>query len=50
VLLSGDSGVGKSSLLMRFTSDLFDDQSIPTIGMQMQWASHVLLFLTLQRH
>ncbi len=31
VLLVGDSGVGKSSLLVRFTSDQFDDLS-PTIG------------------
>jgi len=31
VLLVGDSGVGKSSILMRFTSGDFDDMS-PTIG------------------
>lgn len=31
LLLVGDSGVGKSSLLLRFTSDTFDDLS-PTIG------------------
>lgn len=31
VLLVGDSGVGKSSLLLRFTADTFDDLS-PTIG------------------
>ena len=28
----GDSGVGKSSLLMRFTADAFDESSAPTIG------------------
>lgn len=32
VLLVGDSGVGKSSLLMRFTADTFEDSSAPTIG------------------
>ncbi|XP_068647398.1 ras-related protein RABC1-like [Aristolochia californica] len=31
LLLIGDSGVGKSSLLLRFTSDTFEDLS-PTIG------------------
>jgi GTP-binding protein EngB required for normal cell division len=34
VLLVGDSGVGKSSLLMRFTADTFEDSSAPTIGAQ----------------
>lgn len=32
VLLVGDSGVGKSCLLMRFTSDRFDDVTTSTIG------------------
>lgn len=31
LLMIGDSGVGKSSLLLRFTSDDFEDLS-PTIG------------------
>lgn len=32
ILLIGDSGVGKSSLLLSFTSESFDDHSVPTIG------------------
>lgn len=32
ILLIGDSGVGKSSLLMRFTEDLFNDKQLSTIG------------------
>ena len=32
LLLIGDSGVGKSTLLLRFTSDSFEELS-PTIGM-----------------
>jgi len=32
VLLVGDSGVGKSSLLLRFTTNEFDDSTTPTIG------------------
>ena len=32
ILLVGDSGVGKSSLLMRFTADQFEESSVPTIG------------------
>ncbi|KAL5703718.1 protein-serine/threonine phosphatase [Ranunculus cassubicifolius] len=32
LLLIGDSGVGKSSLLLSFTSEEFDDHSVPTIG------------------
>ena len=31
ILLVEDSGVGKSSLLLHFTADIFDDLS-PTIG------------------
>ena len=31
ILLVGDSGVGKSSILMRFTTEKFEDMS-PTIG------------------
>jgi Ras-related protein Rab-18 len=32
ILLVGDSGVGKSSLLTRFTADQFEDNAVPTIG------------------
>ena len=32
ILLVGDSGVGKSSLLMRFTAGQFEESSVPTIG------------------
>jgi Ras-related protein Rab-18 len=32
LLLIGDSGVGKSSMLIRFTDDTFDDQCQSTIG------------------
>jgi Ras-related protein Rab-5C len=28
----GDSGVGKSSILLRFTNDRFDEFSEPTLG------------------
>jgi len=36
LLMIGDSGVGKSSLLLSFTSDTFEDLS-PTIG---KWHGH----------
>ena len=32
LLVIGDSGTGKSSLLMRFTDDKFDEDQGPTIG------------------
>ena len=32
VLLIGNSGVGKSSLLLRFADDVFTDNFMPTIG------------------
>ena len=32
LLLIGEAGVGKSSILLRFTDDLFDDHQPSTIG------------------
>jgi Ras-related protein Rab-1A len=32
VLLIGNSGVGKSSLLLRFADDVFNDNFMPTMG------------------
>lgn len=32
LLLIGDSGVGKSSLLLRFTENKYDEQQLSTIG------------------
>lgn len=32
ILLIGNSGVGKSSLLMRFADDIFSESFLPTIG------------------
>jgi len=36
ILIIGESGVGKSSLLLRFTDDLFDPQQSATIGFFLQ--------------
>ena len=33
LLLIGDSGVGKSSLLLRFADDIYSDSYITTIGL-----------------
>ena len=32
ILIIGDSGVGKSSIMLRYSDDQYIDQSIPTIG------------------
>eukprot|EP01006_Ploeotia_vitrea_P023272 TRINITY_DN55713_c0_g1_i2.p1 TRINITY_DN55713_c0_g1~~TRINITY_DN55713_c0_g1_i2.p1 ORF type:complete len:221 (-),score=4.40 TRINITY_DN55713_c0_g1_i2:158-820(-) len=39
VLIIGDSGVGKSSLLLRFTDDMFDPTYIATIGVDFRIAT-----------
>ncbi|XP_064600784.1 ras and EF-hand domain-containing protein-like [Liolophura sinensis] len=33
VLLTGNAGVGKSSLLMRYATDIYQDEYVPTIGL-----------------
>ena len=32
VIIIGDSGVGKSNIMLRYTKDTFDDTKEPTIG------------------
>lgn len=34
MLLVGDSGSGKSSILLRFSDDVFNEQWVPTIGIK----------------
>jgi Ras-related protein Rab-18 len=41
VLMIGDSDVGKSSILLRFTDDLYNDEQPVTIGM----LSHVVFYI-----
>ena len=36
VLIIGDSGVGKSCLMSRYTTDVFPQNHVPTIGMDMK--------------
>jgi hypothetical protein len=42
ILLVGNSGVGKSCILMRFTADRFEETTTSTIGEQ-QWPSTSML-------
>merc|ERR1719215_2100419 len=37
LLLLGDSAVGKSSLLVRFSEDIFDENFVLTIGVDFKW-------------
>ena len=39
ILLIGNSGVGKSSLLFRFSEDIWQKEFIPTIGVD--FVSHI---------
>jgi GTPase SAR1 family protein len=32
ILVMGDSGVGKTCLLLRFSEDVFSESHVPTIG------------------
>jgi Ras-related protein Rab-18 len=36
ILLVGDTGVGKSSVLLRFTDDRYDDEQLSTIGVDLK--------------
>lgn len=36
IVLIGDAGVGKSSILLRFTDDRFDDEHLSTIGVDLR--------------
>ena len=42
VLMIGDSDVGKSSILLRFTDDLYNDEQPVTIGMLLPRESFVV--------
>ena len=33
LIITGDSGVGKSSIIMRFADNIYDDFFLPTIGL-----------------
>lgn len=46
VLIIGESGVGKSSLLLRFTDDRFDQEMAATIGVDFKGN----FFFTQKRH
>ena len=37
IVIIGDSAVGKSSLLLRFTDDQFDDAHLATIGVDFRF-------------
>lgn len=47
LLLVGDSSVGKSSILLRFTDDTFSDKQAATIGVDFKCAAVAAWFCTL---
>ena len=48
ILIIGESGVGKSSLLLRFTDDQFDPEMAATIGVDFKVKCVVLMKLILK--
>ena len=49
ILIIGESGVGKSSLLLRFTDDRFDVEMAATIGVDFKGNSRLSIELLLKR-
>ena len=45
LLLIGDSGVGKTCVLFRFSDDAFNTTFISTIG-KLLWSNYIILFIT----
>ena len=42
ILLIGDSGVGKSALMMRYVNEQYEDKSIPTIGVDFKIKTSII--------
>lgn len=49
ILIIGESGVGKSSLLLRFTDDRFDVEMAATIGVDFKGSSRLSIEILLKR-
>ena len=47
LLLIGDSGVGKTEILVRFSEDAFNSTFIPTIGKEHDKVAGLLLYIML---
>ena len=43
VLVVGDAGVGKSSLLLRYTDDKFSHDIVPTVGLDFRVKVRILI-------